>query len=189
MWFLRNKAVENYDGRSKFIFYASNYIRHELYRGLTTVHYGSYANHRIASLNSKANRLRYYLKDKLERNPTDKEIASELGVKLQTYIIAQNVANLQFISAETTIKNLDTSTKFNEQHLYMEKLLWKINLLHIINQLSVSEKRVLIFRYGLFDDIIRTIDKTSILMGMSNESTRILINSALNKVRQLQNIL
>jgi DNA-directed RNA polymerase specialized sigma subunit len=95
-----SKAAENYDGRVKFFLYASNWVRPQLYRGLTNLHPGSHANHPAALLVSKSNRIQHILQEQLQRKPTDEEIASELNVKVSTYRAAKKAAGSKFISAE-----------------------------------------------------------------------------------------
>jgi DNA-directed RNA polymerase sigma subunit (sigma70/sigma32) len=55
----------------------------------------------------------------------------------------------------------------------IEKSSWKVDFIDTMNQLTASEKRALAIRYGLVDGIQRTLDKTAVLMCMSNESARV----------------
>lgn len=189
-----SKAAENYDGTTKFFFYSSNWIRSHLYRGLSSLRPGSHANHRAALLISKSKRYQRYLEEKLQRPPTDEEIAAELNVKLKTYLAAKKAASSKSISAENRNTNqfhngeasssfLDSLASVDRAKVEIEKSLWKADFIDSMSQLSPSEKRALAIRYGLNDGIHRTVDKTAVLMCMSNESARLLLDAALEKMR------
>jgi RNA polymerase sigma factor (sigma-70 family) len=198
-------AAEKYDGRVPFIKYAQHFVRSALYRGLTSLKPGAFSiaqNSKAAVVYLRAKKVYGILKEQLGRAPTDAEIAtymtrSGLHVSRETIQWARDVMNVKVISAETNLgcstdgscedglnTYLDLYLKADQADISIDKMLWNVDFNSAMNCLSPQEKRTLSIRYGLMDGTPRTVERTAELMCITPEGVRLIVASALEKLRQ-----
>jgi DNA-directed RNA polymerase sigma subunit (sigma70/sigma32) len=89
---LKNEAIlglavasQKYDGRIRFASFAGVYVRDNLLRAITRrrQELGYVLNHKESLLLNRFKKTKYKLKLSLEREPTDEEVASAVGVSLR----------------------------------------------------------------------------------------------------------
>eukprot|EP01035_Chromulina_nebulosa_P022548 gene22548-29199_t len=189
------KAAERYDGRGRFSYFAQVYIRSDLYKAITKLRPGSLATHNSVMWNNRVNKMKYQLYQKLNRYPTDEEIADNLKIKLSTLQSIRNLANKQVISAETQLGTTnskeessntyyDLYIKPDSENFNTETTLWKSDFYVALQSLEPQERRILDIRYGLSDGVSRTVERTAELMCVTPESIRKIIIKSLEKLRK-----
>lgn len=190
------KAAENYDGRSRFAKYAEPYIRHELYKGMTSLRPGSFVSHKVMMMYYRSIRAQIQLRANLNREPTDEEIAAHLKTTVNTVRAAREQSKKHVISADTqlgsdsdagssnTVTYLDLFlTADQEDTSKLDKLFWQLDVQQALDCLSPTERRTLNIRYGLLDGKPRNVETTAELMCVSAEGIRKTIIRAMEKIR------
>ncbi|KAJ1421906.1 hypothetical protein B484DRAFT_452588 [Ochromonadaceae sp. CCMP2298] len=190
------KAAEKYDGRGRFVKYAVPYIMHELYKGMTTLREGSFLSHKNMMLCYRAFRAQAKLYETLQRNPTDQEVASSLGVSASRLrgVMDDARTKKKVVSAQTQLggndENLVTyldlflNAAQNSGEINSEKTVWQAEFQSALECLSPIERRTLSLRYGLFPGCVpRSIEHTAELMCSSPEGVRKIILRAMEKLR------
>ena len=147
-------------------------------------------------INYRAARTRTELYKKLGRQPTDKEIAEVLGTRPDTIAWARESSTAKMISAQTVLADsgsgdsivtyLDLYLKAEQADSTSDGLMWQVDFNAALGILTAQERRTLSIRYGLMDGQPRTVERTAELMCVSSEAVRLIIGSALDKLRGAQ---
>lgn len=192
------RAAEHYDGRGRFLQYAQPYIRHELYKGMTSLRPGSFLSHKSMMLCYQAYRARSKLHEVLQRVPTDLEVATFLKVSVDTLkgVLDDAKTKSTIISAQTNLGGvtgtnkgesfttyLDLFLKADQTNFAVEKALWQVEFVQVLDCLNATERRTLCLRYGLTDGTARSIDRTAELMCATPEGVRKILLRAMDKLR------
>lgn len=127
------------------------------------------------------------------REPTIPELAHELQIpieKLQLYSKSSN----QVLSLEMPLDSkpngqdkrvlmdtIQSDSPSPEDH--MEYALLRKDIFAVIDELNKRERQVLVLRFGLDDQIPRSIDEVASIMNISRERVRTMESKALNRLR------
>lgn len=188
------KAIERFDPHrgAKLSTYASWWIKQSIRRALAdqskTIRLPVHMVEKI----SKMRRLAMMLAEELGREPTEEELAAEIGID------RAKLANLKAASQRTTSLDApisdDDSTGLgeiigDENALSPLELLSHKNLHNqlgcLLDVLDERERRIINARYGLNGEQPKTLDEVGKEFGITRERIRQLQNIALKKMRRL----
>jgi len=190
------KAAQKFDETRgfKFISYAVWWIRQSIMEAISEhTRIVRLPLNRISSIN-KISKAIPYLEQKLEREPTNTEIANYLEVSLEEVETANSIKKNQIsfdkplmhdgesdFSLYDIIQNEDFPTP--DSHLIDESV--RKNIQRAIGKLTEREAGVLTMCYGLNNSTVLSLYDIAIKYGTSTERIRQIKNSALIKLRNL----
>ena len=188
------KAVERFDPSrgGKLTTYASLWIKQQIRRALAsqgkTIRLPVHVADKIYQLGKAEHRLR----TEFGRDPTDDEIATELGVKLKQIKklrrAAMRPASLDAPITENgdnrvadVIADENAASPFEALQHKVERGLIR----DFVTKLPEREARIIRFRFGLDDGAERTLEEVGRKFKLTRERIRQLQNLALKKLRQM----
>lgn len=186
------KAIEKFEYRKGFKFstYATWWIRQAITRSISdqarTIRVPV---HMIEQMN-KVNRESRVLMQKLGREPTDEEIASQLGWTLDKVKSVKNVAR-DPISLETPINDeedsffgdsIEDKTAEDPYHTTEDKL-FQEDVDELLNTLPARERDVLKMRFGLDGGYQLTLEEVGLYFDVTRERIRQIEAKALRRLR------
>jgi RNA polymerase primary sigma factor len=132
------------------------------------------------------------LKERLGRNPTDEEIAQELGLTEQS-VMALRLSDVKTISISAPIKDgedgslgdlISDSNAERPDEIIGEQETFE-RLISLVKQLDERERTIIVARFGLDGKPPRTLDEVSSKLGRTRERVRQIQNQALNKLKAM----
>ena len=188
------KAVDRYDpGRGvKFSTYAAWWIKQTICRGLAnqskTIRLPVHFVAKLSNLRRVHNRLH----EQLEREPTDEELASEVGTDTHCIASWRNAA-AQPVSIDASLGDEDGTT-FGEVIAdenaeapsdYVEEQFSRGTVLRLLAQLPERSAQVLRWRFGFDCEERPTLEEIALKLRVSRERIRQIELNALTKLRKI----
>lgn len=187
------KAADKYDFKKGFHFstYATWWIRQTISRAIADQNRLIRVPVHMSELINKIKRASRELTIKLQRDPTDKEIANKLGINQEEvteankYIISmssldtpiggedEEVTIGSFIADNNTIDPIDNCER-QDLHNTLEK---------VLSTLSEREANILRLRFGLDGNVPMTLEEVGKEYGITKERVRQIEIKALQKMR------
>jgi RNA polymerase primary sigma factor len=175
----------------KFITYAVWWIRQAILHALAEGAGSFRLPQKQANTLYRLERVRGLLTDRMGRSPSEKELASELGINIDDVRVLTRASQSSLSlndpvdeEGDSELGDLLEQTVLPDTDERILRESFSIALADALSDLPDRERRVLELRFGLADDQPKTLREIGDLMELSRERVRQIESRALNKLRR-----
>jgi len=190
------QAAKKYDPSQeghdvKFITYAVWWIRQAILHALAE-HAGSFRlPQKQANTLYRMERIRSLLAERFGRAPTDRELSEELGITIDDVRVLTRASRSSLSlnepvdsEGDSELGDLLEQTGLPDTDELLLRESFSRALSDALAELPARERKVLELRFGLDDDMPKTLREIGEVMGLSRERVRQIESRALNKLRR-----
>jgi RNA polymerase primary sigma factor len=190
------QAAKKYDPSQeghdvKFITYAVWWIRQAILHALAE-HAGSFRlPQKQANTLYRMERIRSLLAERFGRAPTDRELSEELGITIDDVRVLTRASRSSLSlnepvdsEGDSELGDLLEQTGLPDTDELLLRESFSRALSDALAELPARERKVLELRFGLADDLPKTLREIGEVMGLSRERVRQIESRALNKLRR-----
>ncbi len=186
------KAAEKFDYSKNFKFstYATWWIKQTIIRAISnhsrTIRIPVHMTDKIRKYKKTYTSLTF----ELGREPTDEELAKQLGLSIKQLASIKKSIIKEPISLETpvtedlNIGDYIEDTSYRSPEVQTKNNVLKGSITDLLSTLPEREKKIVCYRFGINGETPRTLEQLGEIMGYSKERIRQLEDSALTKIRQ-----
>lgn len=186
------KAAEKFDYSKNFKFstYATWWIKQTIIRAISnhsrTIRIPVHMTDKIRKYKKTYTSLTF----ELGREPTDEELAKQLGLSIKQLASIKKSIIKEPISLETpvtedlNIGDYIEDTSYRSPEVQTKNNVLKGSITDLLSTLPEREKKIVCCRFGINGEVPRTLEQLGEIMGYSKERIRQLEDSALTKIRQ-----
>lgn len=186
------KAAEKFDYSKNFKFstYATWWIKQTIIRAISnhsrTIRIPVHMTDKIRKYKKTYTSLTF----ELGREPTDEELAKQLGLSIKQLASIKKSIIKEPISLETpvtedlNIGDYIEDTSYHSPEVQTKNNVLKGSITDLLSTLPEREKKIVCYRFGINGETPRTLEQLGEIMGYSKERIRQLEDSALTKIRQ-----
>lgn len=186
------KAAEKFDYSKNFKFstYATWWIKQTIIRAISnhsrTIRIPVHMTDKIRKYKKTYTSLTF----ELGRDPTDEELAKQLGLSIKQLTSIKKSIIKEPISLETpvtedlNIGDYIEDTSYRSPEVQTKNNVLKGSITDLLSTLPEREKKIVCYRFGINGETPRTLEQLGEIMGYSKERIRQLEDSALTKIRQ-----
>mgnify|MGYP002762544532 FL=1 len=186
------KAAEKFDYSKNFKFstYATWWIKQTIIRAISnhsrTIRIPVHMTDKIRKYKKTYTSLTF----ELGREPTDEELAKQLGLSIKQLASIKKAIIKEPISLETpvtedlNIGDYIEDTSYRSPEVQTKNNVLKGSITDLLSTLPEREKKIVCYRFGINGETPRTLEQLGEIMGYSKERIRQLEDSALTKIRQ-----
>ncbi len=186
------KAAEKFDYSKNFKFstYATWWVRQTIMRAIANNAKAIRIPVHMIDKIRKYNKTKSKLLNKMGIEPTEQEIADEMGLSLDKVLQVKRAILKEPISLETPVTDdlnvmdyLEDTTYKSPEKQVNDKIVRK-NIKELMKILNEKEQEILRCRFGIDNTATKTLEQLGESLGYSKERIRQLENLALKKIRE-----
>jgi RNA polymerase primary sigma factor len=190
------RAAEKYDYSREFKFstYATWWIRQTIIRAISNYSRSIRVPVHMTDKIRKYKKVVAELNFSLEREATEKEIATRMGINVKKIqgikraIIKEPISLDTPVTEDLSVQDYIQDDSYNSPEEQTHKKVLDQSMEHLLKSLDDREKKIITYRFGINGEQPKTLEQLGQLMGFSKERIRQLEDGAIKKLREQESL-